>query len=127
MAEAVRARPAAAAALEGGRVELPVTWTDVETGIECKGRLDCITTRFVDLKTTVDASPRAFAASAVKYSTHAQVAYSNDGAVTAGLLPRYAPARRVSEGGHVARARDSDSAVGDSNVTPCLTVAVITF
>lgn len=74
-----------------GKVEVAVVWTDAETGVLCKGRLD----RFgsflghsivVDLKTTEDARPFAFARSCAKFSYHAQSAMYVDG--LASLSPR---------------------------------------
>jgi len=89
MARAVREHPKAGPLLFGGRAEEVVTWTDPDTGIPCKGRLDLITSSYlVDLK-TVEASGfrRAKWASEVASRLyHAQVAWYHDGAVAAGLL-----------------------------------------
>ena len=45
-----------------GRAEIPLTWTDPETGIVCKSRLDWVTVAdlTVDLKSTRNAELRAF-------------------------------------------------------------------
>lgn len=64
--DSVRGQSAAARLLSKGRPEVMLTWTNRETGLECKGRLDWIAAIgcIVDLKTTNDISPRIFAAHA---------------------------------------------------------------
>ena len=57
MDEAVKAHPTAAALLKTGRHEVPIEWTDPETGEPCKCRPDCLTEYggekyIVDYKTT---------------------------------------------------------------------------
>jgi hypothetical protein len=60
--DAVRSHPVAAQLLAKGDAEVPLTWTDAETGLACKCRVDWLTGRsFVDLKTTRDLSERRFA------------------------------------------------------------------
>lgn len=65
IARAVRGDPVAAKYLVGGEAEVAIQWTDHETGLSCKGRVDylievddyhCI----VGLKTTKSISDRAF-------------------------------------------------------------------
>lgn len=71
--------------LTGGRREEPLTWTDAQTGLACKGRLDYIRPDLViDLKTTHQAPTfRVFQGSIFKYGYQAQVAFYHDGAVAA--------------------------------------------
>lgn len=66
--------------------EPSVFWTDAETGIECRARPDALSedgSLVVDLKTTRDASPRAFAKSIGEYRYHVQDAIYSDGIAAA--------------------------------------------
>ena len=78
MAEAVLANTAARGAFEAeGDVELSMWWTDPESGVEARGRIDkAAATRagvsLVDLKSTADGSPRAFTSSAAKFGYRLQ-------------------------------------------------------
>lgn len=55
--------------------EVPLFWTDAETGVDCKGRLDAITDHCViDYKTTTDASTEAFQREAIRYGYDLQAA-----------------------------------------------------
>lgn len=59
-----------------------VEWTDSETGLLCKGRMDrhrLDAQKVVDLKTTTDASKRAFTRSIIDYGYHRQGAFYLDG------------------------------------------------
>ena len=60
--DAVRSHPVAAQYLSAGRAEQTLEWTDAETGLACKARLDWMTHggTVVDLKTARDISTRAF-------------------------------------------------------------------
>lgn len=97
MAAAVRALPTAAALLLGrGLNETSALWLDSETGELCKGRQDRVTTFagwtwIVDLKTTFDASPRAFARDVFRYGYHEQAAMYLDGLAV--LHPPESPRR----------------------------------
>lgn len=76
IATAVLQCPEAAALLEGCEVEKSIFWTDPQTGIDCKGRLDAYKTGIVvDLKTCVDASEREFTKSALKLGYDVQAAH----------------------------------------------------
>jgi hypothetical protein len=84
LAESVKSHEKAAKLLESGKAEQTITWDDLETGAPCKARPDFVTERMgstfiVDLKTTEDASPRAFSRSAYKYRYHVQAAFYLDG------------------------------------------------
>ena len=73
--------------VNGAKTEQSVTWEDPLTGIECKCRVDIVSTtgRVADLKTTSEISPREFGQSVVKYGYSGQVAFYLDGAVAGGL------------------------------------------
>jgi len=69
-----------------GRAEQSIKWRCVETGAICKSRLDWIIPgAIVDLKTTADASPTAFARSVASYRYHVQDAFYSQAAASAGL------------------------------------------
>lgn len=81
---AVMAHPVAAGLLSGpGENEVTVTWTDPETGLACKGRLDRLVTRprplIVDLKTTRTLDPRLFARSVAELRYCSQLGMYRDG------------------------------------------------
>lgn len=85
IANAVRSNDDAMAMLVDGEAEKPIVWTDDETGVQCKGRVDFIgEAGLVDLKTTKDASPRGFASASWRYGYHGQLAFYTDGLVTSG-------------------------------------------
>lgn len=71
MADKARSIPAVMELLNGEH-ELPIHWTDEDTGEECKARLDCLTAKdsrptIVDYKTAADASTEAFVRAAINY------------------------------------------------------------
>lgn len=73
MAASVRSHQAAAELLRDGKAEQSIWWDDKPTGLRCKCRPDWMTgATVVDLKTTTDASPRAFARSVAQYRYHVQ-------------------------------------------------------
>jgi hypothetical protein len=85
LAKAVRAHPTASVWLADFSAEVTVVWTDAETGIACKCRLDGINTDLAfDLKTTVDSSDRAMSSAMLRYSYHAQAAMYLDALAAAG-------------------------------------------
>ena len=66
--------------LNTGHAELSVYWTDADTGILCRCRPDWLAPScVVDLKTTEDASPRAFQRSAYSWRYWVQAAFYLDG------------------------------------------------
>jgi hypothetical protein len=68
MAKAVRDVPKAAELFTGGDAEVSFYWRDKATGVPMRGRADYLTpTRIVDLKTTADPGPEAFAKSCANY------------------------------------------------------------
>lgn len=70
--------------LDGARFEQIVTW---KTGVvDCKGRIDALTDRVIDLKTTRRDNLYEVEKDAATYNYHAQLAWYHDGAVKAGLI-----------------------------------------
>lgn len=79
MAAAVRVKAGAYIAPSKGRAEIPITWTDAETGLLCKARLDWLTIDrlLIDLKSTRSTEEHAFANQAWKLGYfHQQIFYS---------------------------------------------------
>jgi exodeoxyribonuclease VIII len=64
-----------------GGIETCCQWTDTETGLPCKSRLDKYTDAHIlaDLKTTLDARPRQFMNAAISYGYHRQAAWYRRG------------------------------------------------
>jgi exodeoxyribonuclease VIII len=92
IAAAVLGHRVAAGLLRGGRREEAVTWTDEETGLACKGRLDYLRPDFViDLKTTRDPAPSRFERASASYGYAGQVAFYHDGAARQRLIPGDVP------------------------------------
>lgn len=61
-----------------GESEVSATWTDAETGIPCKGRIDHVsTTGIVDLKTTSSVDARDFERLAARMHYFGQLAFYN--------------------------------------------------
>lgn len=65
--------------------EVTIIWTDQETGVRCKCRLDCYSPELgiLDLKTTQDCSPAAFPWDAKKYGYFKQGAFYRRGVMAA--------------------------------------------
>lgn len=81
---AVMAHPVASHLLTGrGENEVTIQWTDPETGIACKGRLDRLITKpnpyIVDLKTTADLDPRRFVRTVSDFKYVSQLGFYRDG------------------------------------------------
>lgn len=85
MSSSVWKHPIASQLLKGtGINELSAVWTCQETKLKCKLRADRLThwnqwSRVVDLKTTKDASPEAFAKDVANYAYYHQAAHYLDG------------------------------------------------
>ena len=76
MAAAVRNHPAASALLQTGKAEQSFWWDDLSSGLRCKCRPDWyFGSTVVDIKTTTDASPQAFARSVATFAYHVQAAH----------------------------------------------------
>lgn len=88
-AESVRAHGPASKILQGGHAEQEIEWTDPESGILCRGRVDYLRPNdLVDLKTTRQETVREFTADAARGFYHGQLAWYTDGAIAAGRLPQ---------------------------------------
>jgi hypothetical protein len=82
MCSALAAHRLAASMIRGGEAELTLRWTDADTGLYCKARADYYMPRvrmIVDVKTTEDARPDAFAKSVARFRYHVQAATYLDG------------------------------------------------
>lgn len=76
MAESVRNHPEASWLLSMGEAEQSIWWDDTEHGLRCKCRPDWWAGDIVvDLKTTLDASPKSFAKSVANFGYHRQQAH----------------------------------------------------
>jgi len=79
--DAVRGHVGATGLIEASEAKERVyVWEDEDSGVICKCRLDLGSRPVVDLKTTLDASARAFANSFARYGYHRQMAFYGDGA-----------------------------------------------
>lgn len=90
MSEAVGCDPVASLFMTAGKVEHPIQWTDEETGIDCKGRLDLLTDSGVlfGLKTARAVDPRSVAAQSARLGYHLQWAFYHDGLVALDQTPK---------------------------------------
>ena len=92
MAEAILANRIARSLLEKGTPEVSGFWTDERTGVDCRCRWDLQPPEGVrawtDYKTTQNADPRAFAASAARYGYDVQAAWYLWGARELGMADR---------------------------------------
>jgi hypothetical protein len=76
MSAAVRNHSTAASLLKQGKAEQSFWWDDLPTGMRCKCRPDWYYgSTVVDIKTTTDASPQAFARSVATFAYHVQAAH----------------------------------------------------
>ena len=94
MAAAARVKAGAYIAPSKGRAEIPITWTDAETGLLCKARLDWLTIDrlLIDLKSTRSTEEHAFANQAWKLSYfHQQIFYSMGVAAATGCTLEEVP------------------------------------
>lgn len=75
--------------IQNAKTEVPFTWTDSETGVYCKARLDAITESYViDYKTTMDASTAVFQREALRYGYDLQAAMYLEAARANGYKPK---------------------------------------
>lgn len=70
--------------LRGAIFETTVRWDQM--GIQCKGRIDALTDRVIDLKTTRRSARVDVERDLANYDYHAQLAWYHDGAVKTGLI-----------------------------------------
>jgi hypothetical protein len=90
--DAVRAHKLAARLLRRGRSEVTLTWTDPQTRMRCKGRLDHLRGNVLtDLKSTRDVDARTFGRLCANMDYHAQLAFYRRGLIATGheLAPVY--------------------------------------
>lgn len=126
--EAVWAHPQARKLLEAaGETELSVVWDDPATGVRCKMRADHIAEKWstvVDVKTTRDAAPDAFARAACQYGYFRQAAFYLDGLARSGRsYERFAIIAVESEPPHgviVYQVRDEALVRGAAELKPLL-------
>ena len=79
-AAAIKRNPIVARMLDDGEGEVSHYWTDQETGLRCKCRVDWLAGGFaLDIKTTPDASPAAFSRRVVQLGYHRKLAHYADG------------------------------------------------
>lgn len=90
IAAAIRHHPVANQLLSAGHAEKTFTWTDPDTGANCKMRTDWLSEAgyVVDLKTTTDASKEGFLRSVLNYRYHVQAAFYLDGLVANQAAPK---------------------------------------
>ncbi|KKL06869.1 hypothetical protein LCGC14_2591730, partial [marine sediment metagenome] len=84
-ATAMVSHPIASEFLLKGLKEHVITWTDKKTGIDCKGRLDLVNGKLVDIKTTSSLIPRLFATQVARLAYHGQLAFYKDGLAANGI------------------------------------------
>jgi hypothetical protein len=76
--------------LQGTTYQKSLVWTDPETGVKCKTRPDiCMVKKNVvlDIKTTIDASPRGFAKQVANMDYPLQAVMQCQGCLHTGLMP----------------------------------------
>lgn len=77
--ERLHSNSAAVKLIEGARIENSFFWQDKESGLLLKSRPDILhENMIIDLKTTSDASPKAFQFDMIKYGYHIQFAMMRD-------------------------------------------------
>lgn len=87
MAAALRRHPRAAEVLTpGGAAEQSLFWTDRETGVPCRARLDYLTHRIVDYKTTTNVSPGHISKAVDSWGYHCQADFYLSGAIELDLV-----------------------------------------
>lgn len=91
IADAVRSSELVRPYLSGGEAEATLEWSCPLTDVRCKGRVDYLSDRVVDLKGTTDVGERATARAYADYLYHGQVAMYHNGAISAGRILALAP------------------------------------
>ena len=84
-AAAVLSDPIAKQHLRDGLAEQTIQWTDEATGILCKCRADAVNGHLVELKSTRNPEPDAFARDAHRFLYPGQLAFYEEGAKASGL------------------------------------------
>lgn len=93
VAESAHRHPIAADLLSNVDTEVSMLWTDKETGLRCKGRMDAVSTgrrHIADIKMTSRTTPYQIVRAAYGFGYHVQSAFYTDGlkALT-GNTPRF--------------------------------------
>ena len=88
MRDAIMDDPIARPYVTNGWAERKIEWTDKETGIECRGRIDHVNGCLADLKTT--RSLVTCERDAARFGYHAQLAWYDDG-LEAAMIHTYNP------------------------------------
>ena len=79
-ADAIKAHKRAAELMAAGKPQVCAVWTDKETKVLCKGRLDWLTDKAIpDIKTAEDVEPAGFKRAIYDYGYHIQAALYTDG------------------------------------------------
>jgi len=87
-----KANPIAADLLDRGKREVSMIWTDPESGVRCKGRMDLFANFIADVKTTSLTMIYPIARSGYRYGYHIQSAMYTDGAtLLSGGIPEKNP------------------------------------
>lgn len=79
MTSAVRAHPLAARHLTTGTAEQVLTWTDADTGVKCKARVDMRNGHLVELKSAADIDPGRWPSQCARFGYFGQLAFYHDG------------------------------------------------
>ena len=90
-AEAVRSHPVVRDLLGAGEPEVSITWSDAETGLPCKARLDWLDVErgiVLDVKTLGTTDERAVASQVARQSYHGQLAHYVEGLRAHGIDAR---------------------------------------
>ncbi|MEU0078629.1 PD-(D/E)XK nuclease-like domain-containing protein [Micromonospora tulbaghiae] len=92
MAAKLREHPRAGEVFaEGGVAEQSLFWTDPETGVQCRARMDYFTNRIVDYKTTTNVSLDHIRKSVDSWGYYCQEDWYRTAAVELGLIEPDAP------------------------------------
>lgn len=79
VAKRVRDHPLARPLLDDALFEVTTTWTDPDTGLACKGRIDTVRNAIADLKVTADIREFRMSQMMARMGYHAQLAFYQDG------------------------------------------------
>ena len=98
-ADAIRINDTVSKMIDCADFEKTITWE--MSGIKCKGRVDALTDRVIDLKTTRHARLEDVGRDFANFDYHSQLAWYHDGAVKAGLITgKIPPAAIVVHASH---------------------------
>lgn len=99
IADAVHAKPRALAHISGEDVqrERVIQWTDPDTGLGCKAKVDTVNGHLVELKTSHAVLPDKFSRVMYDYAYHGQCAWYLDGLLASGFELQADPAIIMAE------------------------------